>query len=476
MIAIPYLREPAFANGPWLHTGSAAYANVGSELAAAIESVFTATTPFAVSGTQVVLPELVLNPPAECADVVSRVMRTIALPLAAHYDIVVLEQGYGGVFVHATDLVARLRERWRVLFLAPGDPFFGGGRHPDDITLPRLQEMAPGFSYFSFVSALRSILRTISTDLLLITHRSQASYVFDLMQRHPTVVYCDGFYDAHLLTPRGLPAAARPQDREVLRELMYVLSQSPPTFCGLPSGPSINFGLMWAGYRAVLAARENWCWGAAQKDAFAAGAPSIADSLKIKLPFINSEIFHPALVHRDRTALFTTTMHNIDKKGIDPILNAIRDVPDLHVLGVFRQPECLPRIPRPLGKRLRITGLSKADMLATYHRVWVNCRISTEESSPVSVLESMACEVPQVVSPVVAQQIPLLEDGVTGFIVTPDDRERIAACLRQLLASPALRDRMGREARERVLECGTTRRLGEFERLLALKKCEARPA
>jgi glycosyltransferase involved in cell wall biosynthesis len=43
-----------------------------------------------------------------------------------------------------------------------------------------------------------------------------------------------------------------------------------------------------------------------------------------------------------------------------------------------------------------------------------------------------------------------IADGETGFLVPPRDPEALAACLRQLLAQPELRARMGRAARARV--------------------------
>ena len=97
---------------------------------------------------------------------------------------------------------------------------------------------------------------------------------------------------------------------------------------------------------------------------------------------------------------------------------------------------------------------------------WVNFRISREESSPMSILELMTCEVPQIVSPMVASQIPLIEDGVTGFVVDPDDEDRAAWALRTILDDRRLRDRMGRECRRRALALALEERMDLFERLI----------
>ena len=84
-----------------------------------------------------------------------------------------------------------------------------------------------------------------------------------------------------------------------------------------------------------------------------------------------------------------------------------------------------------------------------------------------SILESMTCELPQIVSPTVARQIPILEDGVTGFVVDPDDVDGLAWALRRILGDRDLRDRMGRECRRRACSLSFENRRGEFERLLA---------
>jgi hypothetical protein len=459
-ILFHYLRQPAFANGEVLEMAGGRRWKIGRKLATVIEDLFA-------------LPETCTQPidtqdcSSESQSLLKDVLGRIELDIAQQYDVIVVEQGYGGVFVHAVDLVAQLRLTLRVLFLAPGDPFFGAGRHADDLTIPRLREKVPGLSYFAYVNILRAVVATVPSRLLLITHRSQSIYLFDLLAKRNTVIYCDGYFDAGLTTAAMFPTGTRPSDRRILREIMYVLGNSAPQFWGLMSSPRRNSFALWAGYIALRAARENWCWGVAQRDAFACASNSADLNLRIQLPFICMEIFRPKLVKRSPVLLFTTTMHNIDKKGIEPIINALHDTSDLMVSCVVRQPERLPRIPFKIASRLRIQSLSKAAMMSVYHEVWANCRLSTEESSPISVLESMACEVPQIVSPVVARQIPFLEDGVTGYVVEPDDRVRLKMHIDTLMKSPGLRNEMGVAARQRVQACSTSSRTLAIEALLA---------
>jgi glycosyltransferase involved in cell wall biosynthesis len=61
----------------------------------------------------------------------------------------------------------------------------------------------------------------------------------------------------------------------------------------------------------------------------------------------------------------------------------------------------------------------------------------------------MACGTPAIVSD--AASLPeLVEDGVTGFIVPPNDPAAIRGAIMKLINDPALRARMGRQARASV--------------------------
>ena len=67
-----------------------------------------------------------------------------------------------------------------------------------------------------------------------------------------------------------------------------------------------------------------------------------------------------------------------------------------------------------------------------------------------TVQEASASGVP-VVAPAAGGPLDLVEDGVTGFLVAPGDRDALRTAVGTLVADPALRARFGEAARRRVL-------------------------
>ncbi|HYC61349.1 MAG TPA: GT4 family glycosyltransferase PelF [Thermoanaerobaculia bacterium] len=94
-------------------------------------------------------------------------------------------------------------------------------------------------------------------------------------------------------------------------------------------------------------------------------------------------------------------------------------------------------------------GALADDVVAAYRDADVVLLTSISEAFPFSVIEAMSCE-----RAVVASDVGGVGEAVEecGVLVRPRDVEGFANAVRQLLDDPALRARLGRRARARVLE------------------------
>ena len=107
----------------------------------------------------------------------------------------------------------------------------------------------------------------------------------------------------------------------------------------------------------------------------------------------------------------------------------------------------------------------------------IYCMPSLWEALPFTLLEAMAAARPVVATAV--DGIPeVVEDGVTGLLVTPRDATALAGALLCLIESPALRERLGRAGRRRFEQNFTfARMIARYEELFERLAAEhERPA
>ena len=157
-------------------------------------------------------------------------------------------------------------------------------------------------------------------------------------------------------------------------------------------------------------------------------------------------------------------------KGVDRLLRALPDGARLTVAGTAghdpRQPaRDYPQLLRGLARDwdVRFTGAVPDADLPALHRgaavfvlptVHTDCygrRFAIAELLGLSVLEAMASGTPVVASRL--DGLPeVVVDGETGFLVTPGDVDELRDRLAHLLGDRGLAERMGRRARELVLD------------------------
>lgn len=152
--------------------------------------------------------------------------------------------------------------------------------------------------------------------------------------------------------------------------------------------------------------------------------------------------------HDGRTILFVGK--SFARKGGFVLLRAFEllraRVPDASLLIAGPQ----ERLPLPEGAR-QLGEIAFADLPATFARASVFCMPTLREPFGIAYLDAMACGVPAVGTSVDA--VPeIIEPGVTGAIVPPNDPVALANGLEALLRDPDRLTAMGATARARVSE------------------------
>jgi glycosyltransferase involved in cell wall biosynthesis/peptidoglycan/xylan/chitin deacetylase (PgdA/CDA1 family) len=137
-------------------------------------------------------------------------------------------------------------------------------------------------------------------------------------------------------------------------------------------------------------------------------------------------------------------------EGIDVRCRLIGAGPDEKALRAQIEEAGLAESVVVAGQRTRqqvVAELWRADALVAPS---VPTRAGRREGIPVVLMEAMSTGLPVVASAI--SGIPeLVEHEVSGLLVPPRDAAAIARAVRQLAADPALRERLGRAARKRVL-------------------------
>lgn len=172
---------------------------------------------------------------------------------------------------------------------------------------------------------------------------------------------------------------------------------------------------------------------------------------------VDSAVFYPAPEGKatDRpTVVFAGRMD--DQKGVDVLLRAASRLsprPKLRLAGGGWKEAEYRRLAAELGLGERVEFLGhvpRTDLPGLLRSASVVVVPSRYENLPLSVLEGMACGVAVVASRVGG--VPeMMDDGVEGTLVSPEDPKALGAALARLLGDPNLAARMGAAGRRRVL-------------------------
>lgn len=157
----------------------------------------------------------------------------------------------------------------------------------------------------------------------------------------------------------------------------------------------------------------------------------------------------------------------VPHKGIEHFLEASRYVPGAQFLvaGEGSSLEGMERLAESLGVTDRVRFLGRVSQ-ENLPRVYAACdvfvlpSVSRLEAFGIVALEAMATG-----KPVVVADIPgvreVIEDGREGLLADPVNPQDLAAKIQRLIGDPALRERMGRLGREKVLANFTTEKVAD---------------
>jgi glycosyltransferase involved in cell wall biosynthesis len=147
-------------------------------------------------------------------------------------------------------------------------------------------------------------------------------------------------------------------------------------------------------------------------------------------------------------------------KGHTTLIGAVARTPNIHLwLAGKPMDEAhaarLARLCEELGVANRVHFLGAIrDVPALLAEVDLFALTSTGkigEGCPVALLEAMSCQVACVATDVSGSQ-DVIEDGMSGVLVPPDDESALAEVLKRLAESPELRNRLAQGARHRILD------------------------
>lgn len=160
-------------------------------------------------------------------------------------------------------------------------------------------------------------------------------------------------------------------------------------------------------------------------------------------------------------------------KGFDILLRAFAGIAprapawDLVIWGEGPERAPLGALARELGiaDRVRFPGRT-ADPAAAYAGADVFALPSRTEAFPLALVEAMASGLPVIASALPSGPAEVVDDGVNGLLVQPDDAAALSDALEQLIADASLRVRLGSAARDATRRYSPQSIASQWERVL----------
>ena len=142
--------------------------------------------------------------------------------------------------------------------------------------------------------------------------------------------------------------------------------------------------------------------------------------------------------------------HMSARKGVRYVLDAFDSLggdPRFALTLVGKKVGTVPGFDKARPGVTHRDAIPNVELADVYRAADVFVQMSIHESSAMTIFEALASGLPVVTTP---NSGSLVRDGIDGFIVAPRDSLALAERLRQLAGDPALRERMGKAARQRA--------------------------
>ena len=180
---------------------------------------------------------------------------------------------------------------------------------------------------------------------------------------------------------------------------------------------------------------------------------------------VDPQLFRPINSNRRRQVLFVGRV--MPHKNLDNIIKAIsllKDSATLVVIGPtvdHTYQALMERLARELGVDTRFLGPVSDESLVHYYSSSLALVLpSSDELFGLVLVEAMACELPVIANR--ARGIPFaIDDGMTGFLITPGDVKQLSDRLQLLLSNHEIAEKIGDAGRQKVLEKFTWKHVAE---------------
>ncbi|MBK9180351.1 MAG: glycosyltransferase family 4 protein [Acidimicrobiales bacterium] len=206
---------------------------------------------------------------------------------------------------------------------------------------------------------------------------------------------------------------------------------------------------------------------------------------------VDPDLFRP-LPHVERRPgrIITTASADVTMKGLVYLLEALAKIrtehehADLVVIGRPKEEGKAARTIERLGLEPVVhfvSGVSDERIVELYAEAEVAVVPSLYEGFSLPAIEAMCCAVPLIATSGGALPEVVGADGDTALVVPPGDSDALAASLRRAFADPALRERVGHNGRQRVIDrwswrVTAERTVAQYRELLALPNPCGTPA